>query len=228
MQGPVVVSGAAGGGSGTVTSVAVADSKLVLTGTPTIAPIVGLGTLVPGSNGVPTLAAADASVTVGGTATARTVGLPLSAAVPLAGGTPAAGTSTTKANDDHRHPGRTTYCFFTSDNMPASASSILQPAGASGNHANFVVTRDCTLVAISAALSVAVAGSAALVQISVNNGAADATLTLTLAIAATKGRTVGTGVNLSAGDLIKLLYVTDGSYTSTTSDITALLETQDR
>ncbi len=181
-----------------------------------------------GSGTVTSVAATNATVVVAGTATDPTVAVSQATVAPLADGVPAVGTSLKSAKEDHVHPGRNTYCFFTGDNMPASAATILQPQGASGNHANLVVLRNCTLTGISAALSVAIAGSAALVQISVNNGAADATLTLTLAIAATKGATTGTGVNLTAGDLIKLMFTTDGSYTSTTSDITALIETTDR
>ena len=100
--------------------------------------------------GVSSVTATDASVTISGTGANPTVGLPLSAATPLAPGTAAAGTSTTKSNDDHRHAPLIRFCtYHFLANIPANATTALNMVLGDTNYPQAIFCRAATLTGLA-------------------------------------------------------------------------------
>lgn len=154
-------------------------------------------------------------------------GASLSNTAPLASGTPSAGVGTEASRADHVHPGRTILGAWHGDNLPASTINLLALILGNAQHVRIPVARACKLTAIMAMLSVAAAGSALLVRVSKNGDTPDTTLTLSIGIGASSGSITGNGLTFAAGDTIRIEAVTDGSWTATTSDISAFVELTD-
>lgn len=180
-----------------------------------------------GSGTVTSVTATNASVTVSGdTAVSPTIGLPLSAATPLAPGTAAAGTSTTKSNDDHRHAPlwRCSIGQWWVGNLAANATAAFRFASNSSATTAFFCPYAGTITAIDARgdANITAGSTSAVFQVTINGVAqTDANSVLTCVANANGGyQVLTTPVAVAAGDLVGVRAVTDGSWTATAWDPT--------
>lgn len=125
------------------------------------------------------------------------------------------------ADGDTKRIGGVTFLISAA---PASSTTAGNFVTGNTNYPNYVPPRNCVLTGITACVNSNPAGSSALIRIQVA-GVADTTLTLTIPAGATREHfTTGTGASIAAGQAVRAIIVTDGSWTNTAMITTVFLE----
>lgn len=104
--------------------------------------------------------------------------------------------------------------------IAAGATTNLNRIRGNNSHPHYVTPRPGRITALSARLTGIASGSTLLIRAAVND-VVSTELTLMLAPGAQSGTVVGEGAVVAAGDRIRLVAITDASWTGTTLEATA-------